>query len=113
MKEAIADMVQSGLLASLAEGEALERGGPEAQTADGTGVSTDSVRQIEALLVQLSEREYCVLQRLFGLDGAAPCRTDEVATALGLSEVQVGEIYERALSRLRAMPLAPDTMNGN
>lgn len=56
---------------------------------------------VAQLLRSLPERERLVITMTFGLEGREERTLAEVAEALGLSDVRVGQLRDRALRRLR------------
>ena len=63
---------------------------------------------LERMMCVLDERERTILQLRFGLDGAAPATSGDIARTLHLSTERVRQIEARALSKLRHPSVEPE-----
>ena len=60
-----------------------------------------TMETIEAMLQRLSEEEFEVVDKYFGLSGEAPYTAEEIGAVVGLDESEVGNIIARAMRSLR------------
>ena len=60
---------------------------------------------IEQVLTQLSEREMRIISLRFGLAGEGPYTLEETGRYLGITRERVRQIQEKALTKLRRMPV--------
>ena len=56
---------------------------------------------IDAMLHSLSEEEFEVVEKYFGLSGEGPCTAEEIGAVMGLDESEVGNTIARAMRSLR------------
>ena len=64
-------------------------------------IGTQSMESIDAMLHRLSEEEFAVVDKYFGLSGEGPYTTEEIGDALGLDEIEVGTVITQAMRHLR------------
>ena len=64
-------------------------------------IGTQSMETIDALLQSLSEEEFEVVDKYFGLSGEGPYTAEEIGDALGLDETEVGTVITQAMRQLR------------
>ena len=84
--------------------ELLNQGGADALdllSGDLPIIGTQSMETIDALLQSLSEEEFEVVDKYFGLSGEGPYTAEEIGDALGLDETEVGTIITQAMRQLR------------
>ena len=84
--------------------ELLNQGGADALdllSGDLPIIGTQSMETIDALLQSLSEEEFAVVDKYFGLSGEGPYTAEEIGDALGLDETEVGTIITQAMRQLR------------
>ncbi len=84
--------------------ELLNQGGADALdllSGDLPIIGTQSMETIDALLQSLSEEEFEVVDKYFGLSGEGPYTAEEIGDALGLDETEVGTVITQAMRQLR------------
>ena len=84
--------------------ELLNQGGADALdllSGDLPIIGTQSMETIDALLQSLSEEEFEVVDKYFGLSGEGPYTAEEIGDALGLDETEVGTVIIQAMRQLR------------
>ena len=84
--------------------ELLNQGGADALdllSGDLPIIGTQSMETIDALLQSLSEKEFEVVDKYFGLSGEGPYTAEEIGDALGLDETEVGTVIIQAMRQLR------------
>ncbi len=64
-------------------------------------IGTQSMESIDAMLNSLSEEEFAVVDKYFGLSGEAPYTAVEIGDAMDLDESQVGSIIAQAMRNMR------------
>jgi DNA-directed RNA polymerase sigma subunit (sigma70/sigma32) len=64
-------------------------------------IGTQSMETIDALLQSLSEEEFEVVDKYFGLSGEGPYTAEEIGDVLGLDETEVTAIIAQAMRQLR------------
>ena len=64
-------------------------------------IGTQSMESIDAMLHRLSEEEFAVVDKYFGLSGEGPYTAEEIGDALGLDEIEVGTVITQAMRHLR------------
>ena len=60
-----------------------------------------TMETIDAMLQSLSEEEFEVVDKYFGLSGEGPCTAEEIGAVMGLDESEVGNTIARAMRSLR------------
>jgi DNA-directed RNA polymerase sigma subunit (sigma70/sigma32) len=60
-----------------------------------------TMETIDAMLQSLSEEEFEVVDKYFGLSGEGPYSAEEIGAVMGLDESEVGNIIARAMRSLR------------
>ena len=84
--------------------ELLNQGGADALdllSGDLPIIGTQSMETIDALLQSLSEEEFEVVDKYFGLSGGGSYTAEEIGDGLGLDENEVGTIISGAMRSLR------------
>lgn len=84
--------------------ELLNQGGADALdllSGDLPIIGTQSMETIDALLQSLSEEEFEVVDKYFGLSGEGPYTAEEIGDVLGLDETEVTAIIAQAMRQLR------------
>ena len=84
--------------------ELLNQGGADALdllSGDLPIIGTQSMETIDALLQSLSEEEFEVVDKYFGLSGEGPYTAEEIGDVLGLDETEVTAIIAHAMCQLR------------
>ena len=84
--------------------ELLNQGGSDALdllSGDLPIIGTQSMETIDALLQSLSEEEFEVVDKYFGLSGEGPYTAEEIGDVLGLDETEVTAIIAQAMCQLR------------
>ncbi len=64
-------------------------------------IGTQSMESIDAMLNSLSEEEFAVVDKYFGLSGEAPYTAVEIGDAMDLDESQVASIIAQAMRNMR------------
>ena len=64
-------------------------------------IGTQSMESIDAMLHRLSEEEFAVVDKYFGLSGEAPYTAVEIGDAMDLDESQVASIIAQAMRNMR------------
>ena len=64
-------------------------------------ISTQSMESIDAMLHRLSEEEFAVVDKYFGLSGEAHYTAVEIGDAMDLDESQVASIIAQAMRNMR------------
>ncbi len=64
-------------------------------------IGTQSMESIDAMLNSLSEEEFAVVDKYFGLSGEAPYTAVEIGDAMDLDESQVALIIAQAMRNMR------------
>ena len=84
--------------------ELLNQGGADALdllSGDLPIIGTQSMETIDALLQSLSEEEFEVVDKYFGLSGEGPYTAEEIGDVLGLDKTEVTAIIAQAMRQLR------------
>ena len=84
--------------------ELLNQGGADALdllSGDLPIIGTQSMETIDALLQSLSEEEFEVVDKYFGLSGEGPYTAEEIGDVLGLDETEVTAIIAQTMRQLR------------
>ena len=64
-------------------------------------IGTQSMESIDAMLQSLSEEEFAVVDKYFGLSGEVPYTAVEIGDAMDLDESQVASIIAQAMRNMR------------
>ena len=64
-------------------------------------IGTQSMESIDAMLHSLSEEEFAVVDKYFGLSGEVPYTAVEIGDAMDLDESQVASIIAQAMRNMR------------
>ena len=64
-------------------------------------IGTQSMESIDAMLHSLSEDEFAVVDKYFGLSGEAPYTAVEIGDAMDLDESKVASIIAQAMRNMR------------
>lgn len=102
MSDAITDMAENELLASVAPEAAAPGDSLVSNASPAVDLPADSLNRIDDMLAQLGEVQHRVLRLLFGLDGDTPSSPSQIGDALNMTVEQVNDLHVGALSRLRA-----------
>jgi DNA-directed RNA polymerase sigma subunit (sigma70/sigma32) len=71
-------------------------------------VNTQSLETVDALLSNLGEEEFEVVNKYFGLSGDTPLSADEIGDLMGLDSDQITNIIGSALRQLRSSEQASE-----